>query len=86
MALAYDFEHHPVEQEEFYFTREGVAKLKQMIDAYWNERGFDPECEIVQTHFNKQLRTVRYDLRSNLKNGIPQKKLPTLVACIAQNG
>ena len=54
---------------------EGAQRLKQRIEAYWKERGFNNiEVELHPAGFLSSMRTARVDLRSNLVNGQPPEK------------
>lgn len=54
-----------------YTDRTGAEKLKSMIEAYWRERGYDLTVNLVPAAFTPALRASRYDVRSDLTNGLP---------------
>ena len=45
-------------------TPEGARRLKARIEAYWAERGYDVNVDLVE---------ARTDVRSNLVNGMPTR-------------
>lgn len=66
-------------REELDLTSEvGARLLKETLEAYWRERGYDPECRIIEIGFQPQTRHIRYDVRSNICNGIPTKKFAAI--------
>jgi len=54
-------------------TQEGARRLKQRIEQYWQERGYDVSIDMVEAGFMPAMRSARTDLRSNMVNGLPQK-------------
>ena len=58
-----------------YYTGEGAQILKDQIETYWAQRGYAVHVELVQSCFSVPLRSSRLDLRSNLVNGYPVRKL-----------
>jgi len=52
-------------------TREGALRLKERIEAYWKERGFDVSIELHEAGFMAAMRSARTDVRSNMINGMP---------------
>ena len=56
--------------EEEYCNRNGAIALKAKIEAYWAARGYSVEVELKNAGFHPAMRS-RYDVRSNLKNGLP---------------
>ena len=55
-------------------SRNGAHELKERIEAYWRERGYDVTVDTVQSGFTGVMRSVRYDVRSAMRNGMPTKK------------
>ncbi|MFC6199856.1 hypothetical protein [Ponticaulis profundi] len=54
-------------------TNEGALKLKQKIEAYWKDRGFDVNIDLVDAGFVAAMRSGRTDVRSNMVNGMPSR-------------
>jgi hypothetical protein len=55
-----------------YTCRAGAEILKARIEAYWRERGYEIVVTLVQAAFNPAVRAARYDVRSELTNGLPR--------------
>ncbi len=55
-------------------TTEGARRLKDKIEAYWKERGYDVSVELVDAGFMPAMRSARTDVRSNLVNGLPPRE------------
>lgn len=55
-----------------YTDRVGAETLKSRIEAYWRERGYEIHVNLVAAAFTPALRAARYDLRSELTNGLPR--------------
>ncbi|WP_019961948.1 phosphoglycolate phosphatase [Woodsholea maritima] len=53
-------------------TPEGARRLKQRIEAYWKERGYDVNIDLVEAGFMPAMRSARCDVRSNMVNGFPR--------------
>lgn len=67
---------HPAASTPGEFTdRHGAELLKARIESYWRERGYDVQITLVQAAFTPALRASRYDLRSEMTNGLPRKRL-----------
>jgi len=56
-------------------TEEGAAQLASRIQAYWAEQGADVVAWAEKTEFDPRLRACRYDVRTNLVNGMPRRGL-----------
>lgn len=56
---------------EDFCDRDGAYKLKAKIESYWAERGHEVQVDILPGPFNIALRSARFDVRSNLRNGLP---------------
>lgn len=54
--------------------RAGAAELKARIEAYWAKRGFDVQVMLIEQPFVAALRTGRYDVRSEMVDGLPRRK------------
>ncbi|MGE0829157.1 MAG: phosphoglycolate phosphatase [Hyphomonadaceae bacterium] len=55
-------------------TNDGARRLKQRIEEYWRERGYDVDIKLVDAGFVAAMRSARTDVRSNMVNGLPTKK------------
>lgn len=53
----------------------GAIALKAQIEAYWRERGGLVTVKLVQAGFLAAMRRGRYDLRSDLVNGAPTRRI-----------
>jgi hypothetical protein len=52
-------------------TPEGARRLKERIESYWRERGYDVNIDLVDAGFMPAMRSARTDVRSNMVNGLP---------------
>ena len=55
-----------------YFNEYGARELQAKIEAYWKERGHEVQVDVVPTEYDANVRSVRYDVRSGLVNGLPK--------------
>jgi len=55
-----------------YFDEHGARQLQAKIEAYWQERGYQVQVDVVPTEYDAKVRSVRYDVRSAMVNGYPQ--------------
>ncbi len=58
-----------------YTCRAGANALKARIEAYWRARGHEVQVMLVEAPFTQAIRAGRYDVRSELVNGLPRAKL-----------
>ena len=69
--------------EADFCSREGALALKAKIEAYWRERGQQVMIALHNVGFHPAIRAARYDVRSDMVNGMPrpgaQAKKPVLV-------
>ena len=56
--------------EEF-CDKDGAMVIKMKIEAYWRERGHVVQVDLKEAGFNAAMRSVRWDVRSNLVGGFP---------------
>lgn len=56
-------------------THAGATALAIQIETYWANRGYQVRAETVFCGFHSAVRSSRYDVRSDMKNGLPQRKL-----------
>jgi hypothetical protein len=55
-------------------TGEGARRLKQRIEEYWRERGYEVDVKLVDASFVAAMRSARTDVRSNMVNGLPSQR------------
>jgi hypothetical protein len=53
---------------------DGARRLKQRIEEYWRERGFNVDVKLVDAGFVAAMRSARTDVRSDMVNGFPTKR------------
>ena len=56
-------------------SKRGAELLATMIVEYWRERGYIVQMHIVSAGFHSTLQHVRHDIRSDMVNGLPAKRL-----------
>lgn len=52
---------------------DGARRLKQRIEEYWRERGYEVEVKLVEAGFVAAMRSARTDVRSDMVNGLPTR-------------
>lgn len=57
-----------------YFARDGARALEDKIKAYWAARGYEVDIDLVPSDYDEKIRSVRYDVRSGMRNGMPQRR------------
>jgi hypothetical protein len=62
----------PLRGESDYCSREGAMALKEKIESYWRERGQDVSIALHNVGFHPAIRAARYDVRSDMVNGMPR--------------
>ena len=53
-------------------SRHGAQQLKAKIEAYWAERGQNVQVMLHNVGFHPAIRAARYDVRSDMVNGMPR--------------
>lgn len=53
---------------------DGARRLKQRIEEYWRERGFNVDVKLIEAGFVAAMRSARTDVRSDMVNGLPTKR------------
>jgi len=53
---------------------DGARRLKQRIEEYWRERGYQVDVKLVEAGFVAAMRSARTDVRSDMVNGLPTKR------------
>lgn len=61
-----------------YCTLEGARQQAEKINEYWAERGYLANAYPVLLPYHSSLRESGYGVKSNLVNGVPTKRLPSL--------
>ncbi|MGQ0533056.1 MAG: hypothetical protein ACT4OF_10260 [Caulobacteraceae bacterium] len=69
---AFDLRNSPRDADN-YTDRTGAEVLKARIVAYWRERGYEIQVTLAQAEFSPALRASRFDVRSELVNGLPRR-------------
>lgn len=52
----------------------GAAHLCERINAYWRERGFDPNARPVRLPYRPAMRSTSFAIKSDLVAGQPPRK------------
>lgn len=60
--------------EADYTCHAGAAELKARIEAYWRARGHEVQVMLIEAPFTQAIRAARYDVRSELVNGLPRPR------------
>ncbi len=60
--------------------KDGARRLREKICAYWAERGYEVDIELIEAGFVAAMRSARTDVRSNMVNGMPRRRAPNEVA------
>jgi hypothetical protein len=73
--MSLDLEYRADRLGEADFTCEsGAAELKTRIEAYWRERGHEVKVVLIEAPFTQAIRAARFDVRSELVNGLPRRE------------
>jgi hypothetical protein len=57
-------------------STDGARRLKQRIEEFWRDRGFDVDVKLVDAGFVAAMRSARTDVRSDMVNGMPARRAP----------
>ena len=60
------------EPQQDFTTKEGAKALAARIAEYWRDRGHRVMLQIEDVAFHPAVRAVRYEIRSDLINGMPR--------------
>jgi hypothetical protein len=64
----------PIETETF--DKENALRLKAKIQARWEALGYlAPNVELEPAGFCNAARSARFDIRSDMVNGLPRKRV-----------
>lgn len=77
----------PSRGESDFCSKEGAVALKAKIEAYWRERGQDVMLSLHNVGFHPAIRAARFDVRSDMINGMPRtlvKGAPAKAAPISE--
>lgn len=58
-------------------SQRGAERLKEKLEAYWRERGYDISVVLREATFHASIRSTRFDLRSDMLNGYPRRRAET---------
>lgn len=56
-----------------YCSNEGATRLRTIIQEYWRKQGYDVDIKLVQEGFVSTMRSSRFDVRSDMVNGMPRR-------------
>ncbi len=59
--------------ESDFCSRGGAQALKSKIEAYWRERGHTVMVALHNVGFHPAIRAARFDVRSDMVNGMPRE-------------
>lgn len=76
--------------EHDFCSRSGAQELKDKIEAYWAERGQTVRVLLHNVGFHPAIRAARFDVRSDMINGMPRpagvtKRAPTAPASFVED-
>ena len=57
-----------------YCSSDGANRLQAIIADYWRKKGFDVNVELVHQGFVSTMRSSRFDVRSDMVNGMPRRQ------------
>jgi hypothetical protein len=60
-----------------YCSQAGALALKEKIEAYWRERGQNVMLSLHNVGFHPAIRAARFDVRSDMVNGMPRNYAPS---------
>ena len=63
--------------ESDFCSRDGAHAIKAKIEAYWRERGQTVQVMLHNVGFHPAIRAARFDVRSDMINGMPRPKRAT---------
>ena len=58
-----------------YCSSDGANRLQTVIAEYWRKKGFDVNVELVHQGFVSTMRSSRFDVRSDMVNGMPRRSM-----------
>lgn len=58
-----------------YCNANGADRLQNMIRDYWAKKGFDVSVELKKEGFVSTMRSARTDVRSDMVNGMPRRRV-----------
>ncbi|WP_041534975.1 hypothetical protein [Parvularcula bermudensis] len=54
-------------------SNDGASRLQALIQDYWRKKGYDVHVELVHQGFVSTMRSSRFDIRSDMVNGMPNR-------------
>jgi hypothetical protein len=74
LQMGYVYSEEPkTRREPDWCDKAGAEAIAQRIKDYWAARGFFPNVIVEQKSFTAPMRTIRYDVRSDMTNALPAK-------------
>lgn len=70
--------------EHDFCSRSGAQELKAKIEAYWAERGQKVQVMLHNVGFHPAIRAARFDVRSDMINGMPRAPSAKRAAPVAE--
>lgn len=62
--------------EADYCSKAGAESLIEKIETYWRDRGMHVMCSLRDAGFHPAIRSARFDVRSDMVNGLPRSLPP----------
>jgi hypothetical protein len=59
--------------DQDFCNTDGARRIKNKIEEYWRERGYDVSVKLVDAGFVPAMRSARTDIRSDMVNGMPRR-------------
>ncbi|MGH1420973.1 MAG: hypothetical protein ACRBEQ_04080 [Hyphomonas sp.] len=53
---------------------DGAKRIREKIAAYWADRGYEVDVDLIDAGFVPAMRSARTDVRSNMVNGMPRRR------------
>lgn len=65
------FAYYDPDESDAESERKKAERLAAKIAAYWAKQGKEVHTELVGRRFHPAVRAARFDVRSDMKNGMP---------------
>jgi len=62
-----------------YCDKDGAERIKLKIKEYWESRGYEVDVDLINSGFVAAMRSARTDVRSDMVNGMPRRRVPSEV-------
>ncbi len=53
---------------------DGAKRIREKIAAYWADRGYEVDVDLIDAGFVPAMRSARTDVRSDMVNGMPRHR------------